>query len=104
MEGKGFRDRIQDFTSQNCLVVGISCDTPAENRLFKEKFNFPFDLLSDPSRETAMAYGAADSPDTEYPARISYLIDENGRIAKAYAKVVPSVHPEEVLADLAAPG
>lgn len=48
-----------------------------------------------------MAYGAADSPDQGYPARISYLIDAEGRIAKVYGKVVPAEHPDQVLADLA---
>ena len=47
MEGKGFRDRIQDFSSRNAVVVGVSCDSPADNRAFRDKFAFPFfDLLS----------------------------------------------------------
>ena len=47
-----------------------------------------------------MAYGAADSADTKYPARISYLIDPNGKVAKVYGTVTPKTHPDEVLADL----
>lgn len=46
-----------------------------------------------------MAWGAADSADAN-PKRISYLIDPNGRIKKAYAKVTPADHPDEVLADI----
>jgi len=78
----------------------VSCDTPAENAAFKQKFDFPYDLLCDEDRSVSMAYGAADAPDTEYPARISYLVGPDGRIKKVYGKVVPAEHPDEVLADL----
>ena len=100
MEGKGFRDRIQDFSSRNAVVVGVSCDSPAENRACRDKFAFPFDLLCDEDRAVSMRYGAAASADQQYPARISYLIDPEGRIARVYGKVVPAEHPGEVLAAL----
>jgi peroxiredoxin len=47
-----------------------------------------------------MAYGACTDPKAGYASRISYLIDEQGKIAKVYAKVKPADHPAEVLADL----
>ena len=81
-------------------MLGISFDTPAENRAFQEKFAFPFDLLSDVDRKVGLAYGAADAADAQYPARISYLIDPEGRIRKVYAQVDPAGHAAEVLADL----
>ena len=100
MEGKGFRDRIQDFSSRNAVIVGVSCDSPAENRAFRDKFDFPFDLLCDEDRSVSMRYGAAESADQEYPKRISYLIDPEGRIVRVYGNVVPAEHPAEVLAAL----
>ena len=78
----------------------MSCDTPEDNAAFKAKFDFPFDLLCDVDRGVSMTYGAADSADAEYPARISYLIDPDGNIAKVYGKVVPAEHPDQVLADI----
>ncbi len=83
------------------MVLGISCDTPAENQAFRDKFEFPYDLLSDEDRRVSMAWGAAETPDAKYPARISYLIDAEGKISKAYEKVVPAEHPDQVLSDLA---
>ena len=47
-----------------------------------------------------MAYGAAESADAQYPARISYLIDPEGRIQQVYGKVDPDAHPNQVLNDL----
>ena len=81
------------------MILGASFDTPAENRAFQEKFNFPFDLLSDPDQVAGAAYGVIQA-DKPYPARFSFLIDPDGKIAKVYDKVVPAEHPDEVLADL----
>ena len=57
-------------------------------------------MLCDVDRSLGLAYGAADAADAEYPTRISYLIDPDGRIAKVYGKVTPADHPDEVLADI----
>ena len=80
------------------MIVGVSCDTPAENRAFRAKFGFPFDLLCDEDRSVSMRYGAAESAEQGYPARISYLIDPEGRIARVYGTVKPADHPGEALA------
>jgi peroxiredoxin Q/BCP len=49
-----------------------------------------------------MAYGACDDKDAKTARRISYLIGPDGKVKKAYPKVNPAVHPDEVLADLEA--
>ncbi len=79
----------------------MSFDTVAENRAFAEKCAFPFPLLCDTTREIGVAYGAAADRNSGAPKRISYLIGPGGRILKAYPKVSPASHPEEVLQDLA---
>ena len=75
----------------------MSFDTPGENAKFAEKFEFPFPLLSDTDRKIGLAYGACDSPKDEYARRIAYVIDENGRIAQAHAKVDAKTYPAEQL-------
>ena len=82
------------------MILGASFDTPDENRAFKEKFDFPFDLLCDVDRKVGLAYGATDSADAGYPARVSFLIDPEGRVARAYGSVKPAAHPGEVLNDI----
>lgn len=72
-----------------------------ENAAFAKKFNFPFPLLCDTNRAIGLAYGARDDAKAGYARRISYLIDESGKIQKAYDAVNPRSHPAEVLADLA---
>lgn len=81
-------------------MLGISFDSVSENRAFAEKLDFPFPLLCDTDRSVGLAYGACDSPESGHPARISYLIGGDGRIASAYPDVDPGRHPEQVLGDL----
>ena len=71
-----------------------------ENARFADKLSFPFPLLSDVDRKIGLAYGAADSVKDEYARRIAYVIDENGMIAQAHAKVDPRAYPKEQLASL----
>jgi thioredoxin-dependent peroxiredoxin len=79
--------------------VGLSFDTPAANLAFKEKFDFPYDLLSDEDGAVSQLYGAAEAG-AEKAARISVLVGADGKVSKAYATVKPPEHPDEVLADL----
>ena len=82
------------------MILGASFDTPEENRAFKDKFDFPYDLLCDVDRSVGIAYGATESADAEYPARVSCLIDPDGRVARVYGSVTPADHPGEVLNDI----
>ena len=83
------------------MILGASFDIPAENKAFQEKFNFPYDLLCDVDRKAGLAYGAAESADAQYAARVSFLIDPEGRVARVYGSVTSADHPGEVLNDIA---
>ena len=100
IEGNGFRDRIQDFKNKNCVILGVSFDSNSDNKAFKDKFEFPFDLLTDNDKSASTTFGVATS-DTGKANRVSVLIAPDGTIAKSYATVVPAEHADEVLADLA---
>lgn len=82
------------------MVIGVSFDTPEENRKFASKYEFPFALIGDRDRKIGLAYGAADSTKDEYARRIAYVIDENGRIAQAHPKVDARAYPQEQLKSL----
>jgi peroxiredoxin Q/BCP len=79
--------------------MGVSFDAPEDNRAFKEKFDFPYDLLTDVQKSMSIAYGAADD-DSARPSRVSVLIGPDGKVAASYATVKPADHPDEVLSDL----
>ncbi len=78
---------------------------PDDNRAFKEQFDFPFTLLSDPDRSIGTVYQVLRDPGdkfADYPQRHSYLINPEGIIEKAYEVSDPSGHAAAVLVDLAA--
>lgn len=81
-------------------VFGISFDTPQANRAFADKYGFNFPLLCDVDHRIGLAYGACDSASDRSARRISYLIDKDGRIERAYDKVDARTHPQTVLAEL----
>ncbi len=81
------------------MILGCSFDTLAENKAFKEKFGFPYDLLSDEAKAMSIAYGAADA-ESARPKRISVLIGADGKIARRFDAVTPAEHPDEVLVAL----
>jgi len=62
-------------------------------------------LLCDVDRTVGRLYGAekgADEPYPDFPKRITYLIDPEGVVAKAYVVTDAGAHPAEVLSDLQA--
>jgi len=89
-----------EFKARNAQILGVSFDSVEDNRRFAEKFDFPFPLLCDTGREIGLAYGAADSPKDEYARRIAYVIDEEGKIAQAHAKVDAASYPAQQLRTL----
>ena len=78
----------------------MSFDSVDDNAKFAKKNDFPFPLLCDTDRKIGVAYGAADSAKDEYARRIAYVIDENGKIAEAHAKVDARGYPKEQLKSL----
>ena len=91
------------YEDAGCTVLGASFDNPADNAVFRSSQDFPFDLLSDESREVGTAYGAlrdSEDPYADYPKRISYLIDPEGVIARTYEVTDPAGHAVAVLSDL----
>ena len=65
------------------MILGISFDTPAENKAFAEKFQYPFRLLSDPERKVGLAYQACDGAKDRYAKRFTYVIGPDGTIEQA---------------------
>ena len=97
IEGNGFRDRIQEFISRDTLIFGVSGDTSADNRYFKEKFHFPFDILSDHELKESKKLKLCGSTDL-YAPRVSLILDAESNVIKYFDTVDPKTHAEEVLA------
>ena len=104
-EGQMLRDEYKNFQKKNTEIIGMSADSVKAQMNFCTKQEFPFSLLSDPSKiviKSYKAFGLKKFMGKKYEGiyRISYLIDEMGMIEKAYDKVKPKEHAGQVLSDL----
>jgi thioredoxin-dependent peroxiredoxin len=102
----GIRDSYDDFEERGAVVLGVSTDGESSHAKFKQKYGLPFTLLADPEHEVAEKYGVWS--EKKYMGktywgveRSTFLIDEQGRIAKVMRRVKPDRHVEQVLAALA---
>jgi peroxiredoxin Q/BCP len=101
-EACDFRDAYQEFSDLNTVILGISKDSIASHQKFIEKQNLPFLLLSDPEGEVCEKYGVIKDKNMfgrKYKGieRSTFVIDKEGKIAKAYRKVKVADHVQEVL-------
>jgi thioredoxin-dependent peroxiredoxin len=94
VEGKEFRDLHQKFAALDCAVIGVSTDSVASHRAFAANHGFPFILLSDEAGELARDFGVLRESMAE---RSTFVIDRDGRVARAFRGVNPRGHVEQVL-------
>tara|TARA_B100001287_G_scaffold237998_1_gene211232 strand:+ start:25 stop:474 length:450 start_codon:yes stop_codon:yes gene_type:complete len=104
-EGEDFRDNFKSFVKKNTLVFGISKDTLKSHENFKDKFNFPFELISDPEEKICKLFDVIKEKSMygkKYMGieRSTFLIDSNGKLTKEWRKVKVKGHVEEVLNSL----
>ena len=104
-EACDFRDRKADLATKGATVVGVSPDGEASHRKFREQFALPFTLLADPDHAVAAAYGVWGEKKNygktyEGLIRSTFVIEPNGKIAKALYNVKATGHVESVLASL----
>ena len=101
-EACSFRDNIGRVQEKNAVVVGVSVDSVMSHQKFKEKYDLPFPLISDPDKELVQSYGVWKEK-TNYgrkymgTERTTVVIDEQGRIAKIFNNVKVDGHTDKVL-------
>lgn len=96
-EACGFRNIFEEFQKNNIFVYGVSYNNLSALKKFKIKYNLPFSFLSDEKKIVTKSFGA-DGLFT--PKRMTFVIDENGKIEKIYKKVNINTHAETILKDL----
>lgn len=98
-EACAFRDAWDRFKQANVQVFGVSSDTRESHEAFSIEHKLPFPILVDTDHAWATAFGVPMKLGTT--ARVTFLVDPDGKIAKVYPDVDPGVHADEVLKDAA---
>jgi thioredoxin-dependent peroxiredoxin len=100
-----FRDAYDRFRDQGVEILGVSPDTEASHQKFKSKYELPFTLLADPEHQAAEAYGVWKEKRNYGKTymgveRSTFVIDADGKVAKAMRGIRPAGHAAQVLETL----
>ena len=96
VESCGLRDQYQKIRELGAEVLGVSVDSVESHQKFTEKFHLPFQLLADTDKSITKAYGVLNDK-SNMARRVTFLIDEHGKILKTFQTVKPDQHPQEIL-------
>jgi thioredoxin-dependent peroxiredoxin len=101
----GIRDVYGEFQREGAVVLGVSPDSEGSHVKFRDKYELPFTLLSDPDHEVAEEYGVWAEKKFRGRTywgvvRSTFVIDEDGTVKRALHKVKPDTHAHDVLAIL----
>lgn len=101
----GFAELYPQFSEKGAVIIGISKDSVASHKKFKQNFNLPFTLLSDTEKTAVINYDVWKEKKLYGKTymgieRTTYLINEDGIITKAFSKVKPVDNPSQMLNEL----
>jgi len=101
-ECKQFRDLYEKVLAAGARIVGVSRDTPAAQKKFKEKYELPFTLLADTESKLCDAFGVIVEK-TMFGIqktglqRSTFLFDEKGKLIHVWPKVEVDGHADDVV-------
>ena len=101
----GFGELYPQFTEKGAVIIGVSKDSVASHKKFEEKYGLPFILLSDADLSCIKAYDVWQEKKNYGKVsmgvvRTTYLIDENGIVAKVFGKVTAAENPAQMLEEI----
>jgi peroxiredoxin Q/BCP len=104
-EACDFRDSLGRLAIEKAVVLGVSKDDVKSHRKFREKYGLNFSLLADTDGKICEAYGVIKDKSmygrvTRGIERTTFLIGQDGKIAKIYPKVRVEGHVDALIEDL----
>jgi len=92
-QAQAIKERFLELINHNILVLGLSTDNTQAHKKFKQEYQLPFDLLT--ATETVLTlYNAQGLP---FNKRITFLLDESGKIAHIIDNVDITKHAQQIL-------
>lgn len=100
------RDHNAEIAAKGAAILGVSTQGEESHRKFTEKYHLNFPLLADTDGAVGRAYGTLGGAGlvsklkaaVGAASRITFIIDEQGRVAHVIDRPDVSRHAEEVLA------
>jgi thioredoxin-dependent peroxiredoxin len=103
-EACNLRDNHSALINLGYVVIGVSPDATAAHTKFTQKYELPFSLIPDTSREIILAYGAWGpkkfmGKSYDGVLRSTFVIGVDGLIEKVFTQVDTKNHTEQILKD-----
>ena len=104
-EGEDFRDLYKEFKKLKTEVYGVSRDSLKSHESFKEKYKYPFELISDTEEELCNLFDVIKEKNMygkKYMGieRSTFLINKEGKLSAEWRKVKVNGHAAEVLEEV----
>ncbi|QGJ68977.1 Thioredoxin-dependent thiol peroxidase [Planctomycetales bacterium 10988] len=101
-EACAFRDISKPLKDAGAVVLGLSPDDAESHQKFRDKYNLNFPLLIDTNHKVAEKYGAWREKNMYGKIslgiqRSTFLIDQEGKVAKVWKRVRVDGHEQKVL-------
>jgi peroxiredoxin Q/BCP len=102
IEGAQFRDLHKEFAKLGAVVLGVSRDSLKSHEKFRDKMEFPFQLLSDADEALCGRFGVIKMKNMYGKTvrgieRSTFLIGPDGKLVREWRGVKVPGHAEEVL-------
>jgi peroxiredoxin Q/BCP len=97
-ECKALAEQGDEIRKFDVAYFTASVDEPEKNKEFAESLKLDYPILSDPSKDTAKAFGVLN--ERGMANRWTYYIDKNGKIAAVDQKVNTENHGKDIAAKL----
>ena len=100
-EACDLRDDYRKYQKAGAVILGVSPDDEASHIAFKQKYKLPFTLLADKGHKVSELYGVWAQKSMfgkKYLGvlRSTFIIDEQGKLVKAFEKIKAKENNEKV--------
>ena len=104
-EGEDFRDLYKEFKKLKTEIYGVSRDSLKSHEGFKEKYKYPFELISDTEEKLCNLFDVIKEKNMygkKYMGieRSTFLINKEGKLSAEWRKVKVNGHASEVLEEV----
>ena len=104
-EGEDFRDLYKEFKKLKTEIYGVSRDSLKSHEGFKEKYKYPFELISDTEEKLCNLFDVIKEKNMygkKYMGieRSTFLINKEGKLSAEWRNVKVNGHSAEVLEEV----
>jgi peroxiredoxin Q/BCP len=98
IEANEFQKLKPAYDQRNIRILGVSVDEAESHAAFCEKFGLAFELATDKNGAVGRELGIMKG---NLHRRVTYVLDNQGKVVLAYPHVKPAGHAKQILEDIA---